>query len=161
MSAKQKVLLIQDVQKLGRSGEICDVAGGYARNYLIPKSYAVLADRSTIKLKEKLQKQRALKAQEDLQEAQQLASQLQNLVLKETVKVDDQGHMYGSVSALDLVRLFEEAGYNIPKNYIDLPAPYKKTGEYNVLLSLKEGVQAKVQLVITPQEHAQDEVVAT
>lgn len=160
MSAKQTVLLLKDVRKLGKSGELCSVSGGYARNFLIPKAIAVFADKGTIRLKEMLQANRALQTQEDLSEATELANKLRDIVLTQSVKVDEQGHMYGSVSQIDLVGLFEEKGFAIPKSYIDLKAPFKKVGNYDVQLNLKEGVTIKVQLEITAEKHSQDEVVS-
>lgn len=160
MSAKQTVLLVQDVPKLGKSGELCDVSGGYARNFLIPKAKAVFADKGTFRLKETLQAKRALQTQKDLEEAQALAASLKDVVLKKVVKVDEQGHMYGSVSQIDIVALFKEKGFEIAKNNIVMKAPFKQVGTFDVTISLKEEVTTKVQLEISSEEHSTGAVVA-
>lgn len=160
MASSCKVLLIEDVLHLGRSGEIKDVAAGFARNYLLPKQYAVIADKATLRLKEKLQKQRAEKAEQDKQESLSLASQVQNLILTQVVKVDPDGHMYGSVSAADIVKLFDQEGYSVAKQFIDLHSPIKKTGVHEIHLNLKEGVNCAVKLKVLAEEQANTDVVA-
>lgn len=160
MSAKQTVLLVQDVPKLGKSGELCDVSSGYARNFLIPQAKAVFADKGTIRLKETLQAKRALQTQKDLEQAQATAASLKDVILKKVVKVDQQGHMYGSVSQIDIVELFKEKGFEIAKASIVMKAPFKKVGTFDVTIALNEGVSTKVQLEIASEEHSTEAVVA-
>src|SRR5689334_17894347 len=96
-----KLLLMKDVEELGRSGDVVSVKPGYARNYLLPQGFAVLADKKALKMQARLQEERRKKAVEDKKEAEELAQAIDGVTLTTIVKVDHEGHMYGSVSAHD------------------------------------------------------------
>ena len=139
--AANKLLLIDDVESLGLSGEIVSVRPGYARNYLIPQGLAVVANKGALKMQAKLQEERKKKAAKDRQESETVANQLDNLVLEITVKVDHEGHMYGSVSVQDIQSLIEkEKGINLEKRSIQLKHAIKATGTHSIPIKLKEGV---------------------
>ncbi len=137
---KQQYLLIEDVDDVGRSGELITVKPGFARNFLIPQKKAVPATAHTLKMQAKLQDERAKKAAVDKQEAEALAAKLEGKTVQITVKVDPEGHMYGSVSALDIMHLFEKEGYKIDKKSAFLPHPIKEVGVHSLTLRLREGV---------------------
>lgn len=143
-----ELLLIEDVKKLGRAGEIVSVKPGYARNLLIPRKRAVVADKNTKRMQLRLQEERSKKAAIDRSEAEELASKLNGLVLSTTVKVDPEGHMYGSVTILDIVKLLQEKGIEVEKNAIQLAHPIKLVGVHSIKLKLKENVQASFQMKI-------------
>lgn len=137
---KQQYLLIEDVDDIGRSGELITVKPGFARNFLLPQKKAVLATAHTLKMQAKLQEERAKKAAVDKQESEALAAQLEGKNVQITVKVDPEGHMYGSVSALDIVHLFEKEGHKIEKKNVFLAHPLKEVGVHALTLRLREGV---------------------
>lgn len=144
-----KLLLIEDVEDLGRSGDIVTVKPGYARNRLIPIGAAVVADRNTIRRQARLQEERLKKAAEDKQQAEEVAKRIEGQVLKTTVKVDHDGHMYGSVTVADIVDLLEkQLSLHVEKRAIQLKHPVKKTGLSNVVVKLSEGVVAAFQLKV-------------
>jgi len=148
---KNQVLLLEDVDSLGRSGEIVTVKPGYARNFLLPKKRAVVAEKHLVRLQERLKEERAKKAATDKKESEALAKELVDKVLKTQVKIDAEGHMYGSVTQADIVKLFkEQLNIELDRRNIILPKPIKKIGEFEVELKLKEGVLAKVRLEIKP-----------
>lgn len=155
-----KLLLIQDVDDLGRSGDIVNVKPGYARNFLIPQQLAIVADKNALRKQVKLQEERQQKAVEDKQASEELAGKLEGLTLSTIVKVDHDGHMYGSVSQMDIVHLLKEQhGVLIEKKNIPLKHPIKEVGVTELLLKLKEGVAAKVTLKVIPEEaHGQTTV---
>ncbi|MFQ5729535.1 MAG: 50S ribosomal protein L9, partial [Waddliaceae bacterium] len=100
------------------------VKPGYARNYLLPKRLAVIADKNTLKMQEKLQEERRKKAATDRKDAEELAKHLESVVLTAMVKVDEEGHMYGSVSALDIVHMLkEQQNMEIEKGSVQLKHP--------------------------------------
>ncbi len=103
-----RLLLIEDVEDLGRSGEIVSVKPGYARNFLLPQGLAVIANARAIRLQTRLQEEREKKAAIDRQESEKLSQQLQGVTLTVHVKVDHEGHMYGSVTVADIVHLIQE-----------------------------------------------------
>lgn len=150
-----EVLLIEDVQDLGRSGEVHRVAPGFARNYLMPQGFAVVADKNTLRRQAQLKEMRQKRAEADRAESEKLASSLEGVVLGCIVKVDPNGHMYGSVSAADIVKLFEERGIAIEKRYVDLAHPIKTTGVHTISLRLKEGVTCECKLKVQTQEQEQ------
>jgi large subunit ribosomal protein L9 len=157
-----QLLLIEDVDDLGRSGDLVSVKPGFARNFLLPQKKAVVADKYTLKLQARLKEERAQRAVVDKKEAEELSAKIDGMVLEIEVKVDPEGHMYGSVAALDIVRLFEEQGISLEKRHVVLPQPIKELGSRTVALRLKEGVPASFTLNVTsdvalPQQQPQEQ----
>lgn len=152
MANQTQLLLIQDVEDLGRSGDIVKVRPGYARNFLLPQKKGIVPTKQTLHLQEKLRAERLAKAEEDRKESEKLAKEIEGRTLHLPVKVDSEGHLYGSVSALDLVRALEELGVHLEKRNILLPAPIKVLGMHEITLRLKEGVLAMFYLEILPEE---------
>jgi len=149
----QKLLLVADVDALGRSGDIVKVKPGYARNFLLPKGLAMIADKNALRTQERLQIARQQKAAEDRKEAEELAERLKDVTVEMLVKVDQEGHMYGSVSALDIVHLLQEQQeIAVDKRSIQLHQPIKKIGVQTVELKLKEGVTASVLVKVISEE---------
>jgi len=148
---KQQLLLLQDVDVLGKKGEVVSARPGYIRNFLLPRGLAVVASPHTLRKQERLRQERAKQAVVDAQEAQMLAGQIEGLVLEIKVKVDPEGHMYGSVSPADVVHLFQEKGIVIEKRFLQFHKPIKETGMHNISLKLKEGVPASCKLHIIPE----------
>lgn len=145
---QNQLLLIEDVDDLGRSGDIVSVKPGYSRNFLVPQKKAVVADKYTLRMQAKLKAERAKKAEIDRSEAEALSKQIDGRVLLIEVKVDPDGHMYGSVATIDIARLFEAEGITIDRRCVQLAAPIKALGVYPVQLKLKEGVPAHITLKI-------------
>jgi large subunit ribosomal protein L9 len=148
---KQQLLLLEDVESLGRKGEIVSAKPGYIRNFLLPRGFAVVASPNTLRKQEALRAEREKQAIVDREESDALAKKLEGMILEIKVKVDPEGHMYGSVSPLDVVRLFEEKGFSIERKYIQMNRPIKETGHHKIALKLKEGVQVACQLSIIPE----------
>lgn len=143
-----QLLLLDDVDELGRSGDVVNVKPGFARNFLIPQKKAVPADKHTLRMQAKLQEERAKKAEIDKKESEELAMKYSDLELQTIVKVDPDGHMYGSVSASDIVKLFEEKGIKLEKRNIVLPHPIKTLGKHQLKAKLKEGVMMPFSLMV-------------
>lgn len=148
---KQQLLLLEDVDSLGRKGELVSAKPGYVRNFLLPRGLAVVANANTLRKQERLKAEREKQAILDRQESEKLASQLEGIVLEIKVKVDPEGHMYGSVSANDIANLFEEKGLPVEKKFIQLTRPIKETGVHKISLKLKEGIPVVCQLTIAPE----------
>lgn len=143
------LLLIEDVEDLGRSGDVVKVKNGYARNYLLPQQCGVIADKNALKMQERLKEERTKKAASDKQEAEALAKNFENLTISTTVKVDQEGHMYGSVAIVDIVKLLQdEAKIHVEKRMVQLKHPIKKLGVHTIELKLNEGVPASFTLTI-------------
>lgn len=149
---KQQYLLIDDVEDVGRSGEIINAKPGFARNYLLPQQKAVLATAHTLRMQTKLQEERAKKAAVDQKESQALAEKLRGTVLTIDVKVDPEGNMYGSVGPSDIIELFAKEGVEVDRRNIGLNKPIKEVGVHQMILHLKEGVTCEYTLQIVGQQ---------
>ncbi len=152
-----QLLLIEDVDDLGRSGEVVSVKPGYARNFLIPQKKAVVADKFTLRMQARLKEERAKQAEMDKKDSEELAARVDGMVLTIEVKVDPDGHMYGSVTALDIVRLFEKEEIKLERRNIALLQPIKQLGVYPIALKLKEGVPAQITLKVMSEEQIAEE----
>ncbi len=148
-----KLLLIEDVDSVGRSGDVVTVKPGFARNFLVPQGRAVVASKYTLRMQEKLQQERAKKAAEDKKDAEKQAKQLADVTVETKVKTDAAGHMYGSVSALDIVNLVgEQAKIELDRRSVLLKHPIKALGIHRIELRLTEGVEASVQVKVMNEE---------
>ncbi|MCX6986796.1 MAG: 50S ribosomal protein L9 [Chlamydiae bacterium] len=145
---QNQLLLLSDVENVGRTGDLVKVRPGFARNFLLPQKKAVVADKYTLKLQARLQQERAEQSKTDTQQALVLAERLQSMQLSMVVKVDPDGHMYGSVTAADIVKLLEKEGIALDRKNIVLPQPIREIGSHPVQLKLKEGVPAVFMLHI-------------
>lgn len=147
-------LLLEDVEGLGHSGEIVkNIKPGYVRNFLLPRKLVVVADQRSLRLQEKLKEEREKKRLLDKQESEAIAARLEGVILTQVVKVDQEGHMYGSVSVADIVHLLhEQAKIEMDKKSVQLKHGIKTTGIHTIPLKLKEGVTSSVQLKVISEE---------
>ncbi len=158
---KQQLLLLQDVEALGKKGEIVSAKPGYVRNYLLPKGYAIIASPNTLRKQERLRAERDKQALVDRKDSEELALQIEGIAsLEIRVKVDPEGHMYGSVSAAEIAQLFQERGLPVERKSVLVNKPIKETGAHKIALKLKEGVTAHCQLHIIPEGGRQEGIEA-
>jgi len=143
------LLLLEDVEDLGRSGDLVRVKPGYARNYLIPHGKAVVADNNALRIQGRLAEERARKAAVDREIAETIAARAGGVTLAIEVKVDHEGHMYGSVAAADIVQLFADQGIEIERKSVVLRTPIKKLGAHDLTLKLNEGVTCNYRVKVT------------
>lgn len=148
---KQQLLLLEDIDGLGRSGDVVTAKPGFIRNFLLPQNKAVIADKRTLKMQVRLKEEREKRAAIDRKEAEEFAGSLSGFTLTTEVKVDPEGKMYGSVSAIDIARLLQAKGYTFEKKNISLLQPIKTLGSHTVHLKLKEGVAATFTLEVQPE----------
>ncbi len=145
---KNQLLLVADVDDLGRSGDLVKVKPGYARNFLLPQQKAIIASPSTIRLQEKLKKERAQQAEVDKKESEALAAKMEGMSFSMEVKVDPDGHMYGSITAMDIASSLVKMGFPVEKKHVVLLQPLKTLGVHPITLKLKEGVPVQITLKI-------------
>jgi large subunit ribosomal protein L9 len=148
-----KLLLLDDVDGLGRQGDVVNVRPGYARNFLLPEGLAVVADKRALRMQVRLQEERSQKAIVDKKEAEELAARFQDITLTTIVKIDHEGHMYGSVSSVDVIHLLkDQANIELERRNVQLPHPIKEIGVHTIKLKLKEGIPASFTLKVVPEE---------
>lgn len=146
---RSQLLLLEDIVNLGRKGDLVFPKRGFARNYLLPQKKGVIVDKRTLRLQTRLKEERAKQAVIDRKDAEAFAAHLKGRVFTLQVKADTQGHLYGSVSALDIAQLIEEQeGIKLEKRQIVLPKPIKQSGVYTISLRLKENVPATFDLKV-------------
>ena len=147
-----KIILQTDVAGLGEEGEVKEVAGGYARNYLLPRKLAVPATKGNLKIREQQQEQIAHKQEQRRAEARQLAERLAGLDLQFAVRVGAQGRLYGSVTAQDIAeRLKSVAGLEVDRRSIDLKEPLRALGEFDVPVRVAHAVTAHLKVTLRDQ----------
>jgi large subunit ribosomal protein L9 len=143
-----EIILREDVQHLGKVGEVVKVKDGYARNYLLPKGLAYPATEANKKKityeGERLAKQRA--AEKTAAEGE--ATRLAEVQLTFEVKVGEEEKLYGSVTASDIQRKLEELGIRVDKRKIDLPEPIRELGEFKVGIKIHPEVRPEVRVTV-------------
>ncbi len=143
-----EVILNESISSLGKAGDIVNVADGYARNYLLPKGLAMVADRKNVN---QLERQRAAileRAAKMRQEHEALASKLEELALEIPVKVGEEDKLYGSVTSMDIAEKVADLGYQIDRKKIQLPDPIKTLGEFEVPVKLSPDVTATLKVKV-------------
>lgn len=144
-----KVILLEDVKKLGKKGDLVDVADGYARNYLLPRKLANEATKGGIK--QLKQKKAALerKQQEQAEQAQQMAEKLSRLSVEIKVKAGEQGKLFGSVTSKDISDMLKKQHkLNVDRRKIIIAEPIKSLGNYEVNIKLAPEVETKLTVKI-------------
>lgn len=141
-----KIILREDIEKLGEAGEVVDVASGYFRNYLFPRDLAMPATESNQKIFEEERRIRQVRQNKAKHEAQKLADKLQNVSLNAAVQVGEEDKVFGSVTAMDISKLLKEQGYEIDKKDILLEEPIKALGIYNVPVKLHKDITGEVKV---------------
>ncbi len=145
---KNQLLLIEDVDGLGRTGDVVSAKPGFVRNFLLPKKMVVVADKHTLRMREKLQEERSKRAAVDKKDAEALSKRINELTLEIEVKVDPDGHMYGSVSNGELVDLLAKEGMIVEKKNFLLAHSIKTLGDHQIKMRLKEEILAAFKLVV-------------
>jgi large subunit ribosomal protein L9 len=146
-----KVILMTDLESLGRRGEVKDVATGYARNYLLPKKLAVPATPANLQNLEQLKRQRIREEEKATAEARAVAERVAGLTLGVTARASADGRLYGSVTAQDVVEFLERHQIIIEKRRVLLEEPIKSVGEYRVPLRLHHDVTADLAVTVSSE----------
>ncbi len=131
-----KVILTQDVEKLGLSGELVTVKDGYGRNFLIPSGKAVLATKGSIAEVELMRKRAAKKAEISVQEAKELAQKLESSNLTIAVTTGEEDKIHGTVTNVQIADALMEKGIEIDRRSITINADVKTLGEYTATIHL-------------------------
>lgn len=152
MAKMMELILREDVEHLGRRGEVVQVRGGYGRNYLLPKQLAMAVTEGNRKVVEQ-EKAAALKREAHEQsEAQQLATMLGQTTLTVARKAGENGVLFGSVTSIDLAEELHKKGFEIDRRKIHLEEPLKLLGEFQVPVRLHKEVTVSVAVQVIPEE---------
>jgi large subunit ribosomal protein L9 len=150
---RTKVLLMTDVENLGRVGDVVEVAGGYARNYLLPRGLAATptaeAMRAATKERERLEKLR----QERLAALRKVADRMAGKAITISAAANEEGHLYGSVSARDIVAKLAEVGYpDLQPSQVRMEHALREVGEHAVIMHLGEDIDAEIKVTVAKSD---------
>lgn len=141
-----KVILLDDVAKVGRRGEVRDVSDGYARNFLIPKKLALGATAGNLKNLQHIKTQQDAKASRVKADAESLRERIEALTYEERRQASEEGKLFGSVTAQDLVDFLEQHRIKIERRRVVLDEPIKALGESAVPIRLHAEVTAQLKV---------------
>jgi len=141
-----KIVLKQDIDKLGSIGDVVNVANGYGRNYLIPHGLALKATPGAEKVAEQIKKAKARKIEEGKAVFEETAKKLSSLSLTIPVQVGEDEKMFGSVTSIDIANMLKQEGMEIDRKNIVLKEPIKKLGIFNIQVKLHPEVTAEVKM---------------
>lgn len=147
-----KVILLKNVEKLGKMGEVKEVADGYARNFLIPRGLAELATEKALAKIEEIKKATARKAELELKKFQELAEKLEGIEIVVKAKVGEGGKLYGSVTEEQIAQKLKEKGFEIKKGQIKLEKPIKEVGGHEVMVQLNHGLEARIYVMVVEEK---------
>ncbi|MDD5739073.1 MAG: 50S ribosomal protein L9 [Candidatus Pacebacteria bacterium] len=143
-----KVVLLQDVRKIGRIYEIKEVADGYAINFLIPKNLAKKATKEVVDWALEHQKLNEEKATADLGKTAKLLSQMDGVEVEISAKIGDKGQLFEKINSAKIIARLQEMGFDIKKNQIKLEQDIKEIGEYDVKINFEHGLECEIKIVV-------------
>lgn len=147
-----KVILLDDVAKVGRRGEVRDVSDGYARNFLIPKKLALSATAGNLKNLDHIKQQQDAKASRIKTDADSLRARIEGLAYEDRRQASEEGKLFGSVTSQDVAEFLEGQGVRIERRRIMLEEPIKSLGEHTVPIRLHQDVTAQLRIHVVRAE---------
>jgi large subunit ribosomal protein L9 len=148
-----KVILLKDIPGTGKKNQILNVSDGYARNYLLPRKWAMEASDSSVKEIERRNEAERQKEFETRREAEELAESLKGKTIVLHAKCGDKGRLYGSVTTQEVAAaLQQQHGLNIDKRKLELNEAIRTVGDYDLQISIYSGVKASMKVSVAAAE---------
>ncbi len=147
-----EVILKEDVPKLGHIGDVVKVKPGFARNYLLPRGLAVVAEQRNIHALEHEKRVAAEKRERERRKSETLAQQLASLGITIKARAGEEGKLFGSVTNQDIERALQERGHTIDRRRIRLDEPIKTLGQHTVPVHLSIGIEAQLTVNVVAEE---------
>lgn len=151
-----RVVLLENVEKLGSRFEVKDVADGYARNYLIPRG---LAKTATDELLEWASDQQALQAEKaaiELEKVGDMASQMDGLEVEIPVKIGDKGQLFEKINSQKIAGVLKELGYEVKKNQVLLKDDIEELGEFDVKIKFAHNLETQIKVIVVEERNNSD-----
>lgn len=147
-----KVILQQDVKKVGNKGDVVEVSEGYGRNFLLPKKLAVEATAANLETAKQKANSAARKKQQAADEARLLAAQLEKVSVKVAVRTGDGGKLFGSVTGKDVAdALAKEHGIDVDRRKISLKSEVTGAGEYEAVIKVHPEIQSTIRVLVVAE----------
>ena len=147
-----KVILRDDIEKLGSVGDVIEVADGFGMNYLLPRNLAVRATRGNLRSIEEIRKQKQFRDNKRKKDAEKIKDKMEKLSLTAEVQTGEDDKVFGSVTSTTVAALLEEQGFEIDRRKILLEEPLKALGVYTIEIKLAKDVTAAVKLWVVKKE---------
>jgi len=147
-----KVILLQDVEKIGKKYEVKEVADGHARNFLIPKGLVKPVTEESLKWLEAQQEVLKEKAEQDLKKVQDLATSLDGQEIMMPVKVGEEKQLFEAISVQKIFEKLKEIGFDVKKNQIILAEPIKELGEFPVKIRFSHNLEVEIKVIVTEEK---------
>lgn len=147
-----KVILLREVPKLGKTGDVKNVSDGYARNFLLPHGLAELATDAKLASLDRRMAERAIRDEREKKHYETLSTELGEIVFSFALKAGERGQAFGSVSRENIVQALKEKGIVIEKSWIELEHGIKATGEHIVTIHLPHHISAQAKTVVTAKK---------
>ncbi len=147
-----EIILLQDIAKLGQKDDLVNVKSGYARNFLIPRGFALAATPSARKMHSENLRQKAHKEEKIKTQAQELATRMTDLKLVVGAKTSSSGKIFGSVNTIQIAEALREKGFEIDRKSISLPEDQiKEVGKYKAVIRLHRDVKVDIDFEIVAE----------
>lgn len=147
-----KVILLDDVSKVGRRGEIRDVSDGYARNFLIPRKLALNATAGNLRNLDQIRRQQDAKAGRIKADAESVRLRIEALLCEQQRQASEEGRLFGSVTTQDIAEFLESRGLAVERRRILLDEPIKALGETTVGIRIHPEVTAQLRVTVSRQD---------
>ena len=152
-----KVLLCEDIRKLGWLGDIVEVNEGYARNYLLPQGLAKVANEASIRAIADEKARRTEQRMRDGRQIEEAAKAVEGAEAVVAAKANEQGHLFGSVTGPQIAANLREQGFAVADEIVQLPEHIKDIGTHAVTLKFGDGLTATVNVVVVPEQQSTPE----
>ena len=146
-----KIILTQDVNKLGFKDDVVAVKNGYGRNYLIPQGMAKLATSSNLKMLAEDVRQKAFKIEKIMKDAEALAAKMKDVKVTLKTKAGATGKIFGSITTLQVANALKEDGYEIDRRKIVFPEEIKNIGDYKAVLNLHREFSVDIDVAVVSE----------
>ncbi|NCB49462.1 MAG: 50S ribosomal protein L9 [Alphaproteobacteria bacterium] len=147
-----KVILLERIEKLGKTGDVVEVKNGYARNFLLSQKKALRSNKENMALFEAQKKEIEARNAETLKDAQEMAKKMEGISLILIRQASEQGQLYGSVTGRDIVSELKDKGYSVSRSQVDLTRPIKDIGVFSVKMILYPDVYQDIEITIARSE---------
>lgn len=154
-----KVILLRDVEGLGKAGDLKEVANGYARNYLLPRSLAAAATATLIANRDQRIASERRKVEKQIEQNRQQAEKLNEVSLTFRARVGSQGRLYGSITSQDIAEgLRDSQDIVIDRRLIELPAPIRSTGTFTIPIKIAHKPEPAITVIVIPDTASAESV---
>ncbi len=147
-----KIILLEDIEKIGKKYEIKEVKNGYARNFLFPKNLAKQATEESLKWLAMQKEIIEQKAEGELKKTEEAVAKIDGIELLIPVKIGKKGQLFEKITVQTILEQFKKLGFKINKNQIELEKPIKEIGEYGTIVEFPHNLEAKVKIIVVEEK---------